>query len=198
MSEAMGQAKCKTPKYMHLFCEDCGVTIAERHTVQRWSTSDDIALIKLYPDFKAMPAAVSKELLVCIERCYKLRLHHPRKQWSDRENQVLRKVFKHYSKEEILCLLPGRAWHSIAMQASKLGVHRVRKRRGFSKTGIKLFDDIFARAQDLNFSLRDLDEEGGVRGYFTDLAPSPFVRIDAIEKVIEALGGELQIRWDDA
>ncbi len=58
---------------------------------------------------------------------------------------------------------------------------------------VELLRVVIKKARELNYSLRDLDEEVSMKGYFSSYEPSEWVRADAVIKAINAMGGELRI-----
>ncbi|HWK33518.1 MAG TPA: hypothetical protein VNR51_07545 [Hyphomicrobium sp.] len=90
---------------------------------------------------------------------------------------------------------PDLRWQQIAGKAKHMGLRR--PRRKLSATGHALVDCIRERAFDLRLSMVDLDAMAKTKKYFQKAAwQSGSLNRKALLRAIEALGGEVSIRWE--
>lgn len=91
-----------------------------------WSASEIQRLIHLYPKTrikdlaKEFPSRTKASLAV---KALSLDLFSA-KLWQSRENTILKKSFRHFSKKELTKLLPRRSWKAILAQGERLGLKR--------------------------------------------------------------------------
>jgi hypothetical protein len=89
---------------------------------------------------------------------------------------------------------PGMSWRQIAAKARHIGVRRMRRK--LNATGHPLIDMIRDRAFDLRLSMVDLDAMAGTKRYFQKSSwCNGRPNRKALLQAVEALGGEVSIRW---
>lgn len=84
--------------------------------------------------------------------------------WTDNELIRLRKVYPKGSRAEIMVALPGRTWIAIQRKAQKRKIRRAKQPE--PPTGIRILDQILARAEVLAYPLSELDELAKSGTYF--------------------------------
>jgi len=162
-----------------------------------WDHFEQSELSGHYPDYNAAlriivrrtrPAAHSKASRMGITR--------PRgRPWDYNEITRLRRMFPSANKAELLNAFPGRTWGAITSAAHKRHIYR--QPRSFVPSGDPLIDQILARAQQMKWSLRDLDAVCGRRGFFSERRWRSKGRARTLALAVRALGGHLRAKWNN-
>ncbi len=122
------------------------------------------------------------------------------RQWTGLDEIKLRRLWRNGTHDEIVIALPDRSWKSITSKARKLDLFRnFTVRRLLPKTDDPILAKIRARMIDRGFTSTDLQcvaglKRGCTRSWFTGCAEP---KLKNIIRAIEALGGELVIKWRD-
>lgn len=171
----------------------------EKGVYRGWTKEDDEILASFYPNFTRICELLPhRSRKYCAQRARRLGLNLLYARWSDQELKWLRKNYSTATWEEIFEYLPRRNKQAVARKACFHKIKRERLER--PPVGIYLIDEIRFRAKQLNFSMRDLDEEAGGGTYFQSkrAKASPIMlRISALEAAVKAMGGRIEIRWSD-
>ncbi len=120
------------------------------------------------------------------------------KYWTGLDEIKLKRLWRNSDKEKILEALPGRSWKAITSRANKLDLFRsTHVRYPFPKTDNVILDKIRIRMKERGFTATDLQVisslgRNSLRVWFkNDSQP----KLKSIEKAVEALDGELVIKW---
>lgn len=122
------------------------------------------------------------------------------KYWTGLDEIKLRRLWRNGTRDEIVTALPARSWKSITSKAGKLGLFRnFTVRQLVPETDVPILAQIRDRMLDRGFTSTDLQcvaglKRGGTRSWFTGRAEP---KLKNIIRAIEALDGELVIRWRD-
>lgn len=162
-----------------------------------WTDDEDLVCRIFYPDYFAICQILDTRSKKAIQtRCQKLGLTPPRQCWQWSARQQLRKLYPEAKKEEICKNFPGVNWQKIQSAARYYGYRR--KKKPYKITGVIPLDQSRRRCYDINWTMRDLDEEAGTKRYFqTRGYRSKHPNFKAINRGVTALGGRLEIRWDE-
>ncbi|UFW78788.1 MULTISPECIES: hypothetical protein [Rhizobium] len=105
-------------------------------------------------------------------------------------------MYPEASREEICATFPDIPWENIQAAARYYGYRRKKKR--YVITGIAANDQVRAFCYDLGWTMRDLDEESGTGRYFQrNGSRRKYPDFKAISKAVKALGGILEVRWQE-
>lgn len=162
-----------------------------------WTDEEDLVCRIFYPDYFAIRQILDTRSKKAIQtRCQKLGLVPPRQSWRWSARQQLRKLNPEARKEEICEVFPGVDWRKIQSAARYYGYRR--KKKPYKITGIISLDQSRSRCYDIGWTMRDFDEEAGTKRYFqTRGYRSKYPNFRAINRGVRALGGRLEIRWDE-
>ncbi len=171
-----------------------GVT-AKGHPL--WTKEEDAKVLRLYPDYKALRRTLRRRTYHALRaRAGKLGITKKRHTWTAAEASRIRRLYPRASKAELYAAFPGLRWHQIVGKAKHIKVRRQRK--PLSRTGFPIIDTVRDRATVLNYSMVDLDALARTRNYFQKAGwHSGRVNRRAVYKAIEALDGEVTIRWKE-
>lgn len=116
--------------------------------------------------------------------------------WTAREIAILRRLYPKGTREEICEAIPGVEWRKICVAARYYGFRRDKK--PYKITGIVANDQVRLRCYDIKWTMRDLDEECRTGRYFqTRGYRTKYPNFKHINRAVEWLGGQLEVRWDD-
>jgi len=154
-----------------------------------WTDEEDLICRIFYPDYFAIRQILDTRSKKAIQaRCQKLGLVPPRQSWQWSARQKLRKLHPEARKEEICEVFPGVGWRKIQSSACYYGYRR--KKKPYKITGFISLDQSRSCCYDINWAMRDLDEEAGTRRYFqTRGYRSIYPNFRAINRGVRALGG---------
>ncbi|MFC3072328.1 hypothetical protein [Shinella pollutisoli] len=162
-----------------------------------WAEEEDLICRLFHPDYFALYQILNGRSRIAIQaRCRKLGLVKPRQSWEWPARQKLRKLYPEASKEIICREFPGVDWRNIQAAARYYGYHR--KKKPYKITGVPALDQFRCRCYDVNWTMRDADEEAGTKRYFQTRGyrtKSPNFR--AISRGVLALGGHLEVKWNE-
>lgn len=159
-----------------------------------WTPVEDAILLDLYPDYSALVSSLPGRTRKAIERrADKLRISTPRRIWSAEE--FLRMAAPYRQGAPLSAILPLLCEKTVDQVYRKAGKCRIKRpKRRPRHTGLTIVDSIRQRAFDLNFTMRELDEETGKTCYFQN--PTS-LRWDRIARAIECLGGRPVIHFSE-
>ena len=173
---------------------------------RRWSVDEDALLCSTYPVggiASARDALPHKSVSSIIRRAKRLGIGRSgtgkMKYWTGADEMKLRRLWRNGSKDEIETVLPGRTWRAITSKARKLDLFRnFHVRRPLPETDDPILQAIRHRMQDRGFTATDLQEVAGLkrgvtRNWFSGNAQP---KITNIVRAVEALDGELVIKWN--
>lgn len=162
-----------------------------------WTDDEDLICRSFYPDYFAIYQILHTRSKKAIQsRCQKLGLVPTRQSWGWAARQTLRKLYPEASREEICRVFPSADWLKIQAAARYYGFRRVK--RPYKITGIPALDQFRSRCYDIKWTMRDADEEAGTRRYFqTRGYRTKYPNFKAISRGVRALGGHLEVRWDE-
>ena len=165
-----------------------------------WTADEDDVIRKLEGNLDQITEALPDRTRMAIRRRrIKLGLKSKTQvEWSAEDISKLRKLYPHAPREEICAKFPNRNWGSIKRTASYHGFSR---RRRLKPTGIPEMDMVRNRCFEIRWSMQDLDEEAGTGGFFYNhnwTKASERQTFWAFAQAVEALGGRLLIKWEDA
>ena len=174
---------------------------------RRWGVEEDRLLCSTYP---VGGVAAAQEVLPgrsessIIHRAQRLGLSRSgtgkMRHWTGLDEIKLRRLWRNGARDEIVTALPNRSWKSITSKARKLDLFRnFTVRRPLPKTDDPILAQIRARMIDRGFTSTDLQcvaglKRGCTRSWFNGHAEPKLKNID---RAIEALDGELVIKWRD-
>lgn len=162
-----------------------------------WTESEVAAVRQLYPDYRALVAALPNRTLEAIRcKAKKLDIVTNRHIWTAAEHSKLRMMYPGASQQSILASLPGLSWRQITdhAQRSRFG----RKKPPYRLTGWPLLDEVRLRCRDLDFTMADLDQMAGTKAYFRHQYWRKSRRRAslAVSKAVVALDGTLRAQWN--
>jgi hypothetical protein len=161
-------------------------------------TEMEIGLVRrLYPDYGKLVEALRGRSRKAIEiKAARLGVVQQRRGWTGAELVKLRRMYPVLSQRELVAEFSGRTWPAIIQRAHRSGLQK--NKRPYTTTGDATLDAIRARCFALKYTMSDLDEIAGTRGYFRgrDWYRGP-KGLNAIHRAVQALGGELRVSWED-
>ncbi|CAK06337.1 hypothetical protein ELG83_02505 [Rhizobium leguminosarum] len=162
-----------------------------------WTEIEDDFCRLLYFDHFALRQILRHRTARAIQaRCCELGFGRKYHRWGPLERQKLRKLYPEASREEICATFPDIPWENIQAAARYYGYRRKKKR--YVITGIAANDQVRAFCYDLGWIMRDLDEESGTGRYFQrNGSRRKYPDFKAISKAVKALGGILEVRWQE-
>lgn len=161
-----------------------------------WTRPEDELLTALYPDYQKAVAELGRSYFACRSRARYLGLTPVRFRWTAEMRSRLRKIYSTGSRQAIQAEFPTLDFDMVCAKARYFGFRR--QRRSFKRTGQLVLDQIRRRCFDLNLSMGDLDAMAGTGHYFLKAAwLTGGVNGKAIAKAVQALDGELSVRWRD-
>lgn len=163
-----------------------------------WTAREDALLARYYPNYFLLQIALPHRTHNARKiRAFALGLTKKRNRWTDAEKSWLLHNYEISPWKKILENIPNHSRQGILTKARELGLshHNSLEYSSKRKFDNNILEQIRRKADELRFTLQELDEEVGIPGYFTRFRPSSQIRIDAIEKALAAMGGELVIRW---
>jgi len=163
-----------------------------------WTSEDNEALKRLYPDYRAaLKAFPGRTLMALKKQAAELGIVRRRHIWTGAEITRLRKLAASGAsrKEMIAAFAPLRE----KQVTGAIEEYRLRRgRRPFKPTGHAALDVVRARCFALRLNMADLDAMARTGRYFTEQRwiRSHKVRLDYLARAIEALGGTYTITWE--
>lgn len=160
-----------------------------------WTKKEDDIVREFYPDYKVLRRKLRRRTYDAIKsRARTLNVAHRRHIWLASEVSRLRRLYPKADRLDILAAFPGLRWRQIAGKANHICVYRHRK--GLCRTGHPLIDHIRDRAFELNMSMVDLDAVARTKKYFQKAGwANGNLNRKALVRAVEALGGEVLVRW---
>jgi hypothetical protein len=160
-----------------------------------WTQREDAIVRALYPNYIALRRALRRRTYNGLRyRTRKLGIAKKRHVWLTTEESRLRRLYPKADRTELLTAFPGMRWTQIAAKARNIGARRMRRK--LNATGHPIIDTIRDRAFDLNLSMVDLDAMAGTKRYFQKASwCNGRLNRKALLRAVEALGGEVSIRW---
>jgi hypothetical protein len=163
---------------------------------REWEVDEICKVIKLYPDYDKMQAALPHRTYAALRNAAKqfaaVRKRHI---WTMKENTTLKRLWEAgAAKAELCATFPSVSYRAIKSHAvdMKLGRRGGRRLKEFDATAL---DKIRQRASDDGHTLVELDRLAGTGRYFQKsnrkIIPKHVV------KAIIALGGTWDIDWND-
>jgi len=165
---------------------------------QLWLPREDAIVLALYPDYRAMRKALRRRSIVALwHRARFLGIARRTHIWLTTEVSRLRRLFGTANRDDVLRAFPEMTWRQVEAKAHRLGLQRPRRKP--KATGHPMVDDVRLRAHQLNYSMADLDAVARSKRYFQkDAKYRASVNGQVLFRAIEALGGEVSIRWESA
>ncbi|WP_421405011.1 hypothetical protein [Agrobacterium fabrum] len=162
-----------------------------------WTDKEDFVCRIFYPDYFAICQVLDTRSKKAIQtRCQKLGLVPRKQSWEWSARQKLRKLYPEAGREEICRFFPGVEWQKIQSAARYYGYRR--KKKPYKITGVLALDQFRDRCYDTRWTMRDADEGAGTGRYFqTRGYRSKSPNFKAINRGVKALGGHLEVRWDE-
>ncbi|PSJ53652.1 hypothetical protein [Pseudaminobacter soli (ex Li et al. 2025)] len=161
-----------------------------------WTGAEDELCRQYGSNYEALRQKLphrSYEAIRC--RCRYLGLRPKLKMVTANELSRMRRLVPTASPQQLREAFPNRSLRQLRSVSRYHGI--TRKRPPFKRTGISAIDAIRDRCFELGYSMGDLDELAKTKGYFRKanwiLRGKPNYR--AIGRAVEALDGELTIRW---
>lgn len=163
-----------------------------------WS-EDEIEIVRhLAPDYdaicKLIPDRTRKAVRV---QASVLGKAHKRHCWTGAEVALLRKLYPNASRERLCESFPDVSWNAICMVARYHGFNRARK--PYVVTGVAPLDQIRTKCFEIHWTMADLDQAAGTKGYFSRAGwlGKHVINYKAIGRAIAALDGEVTAAWND-
>lgn len=164
-----------------------------------WTDEEEDVLRDHYPNYvKMMVLLPHRNQNALWRRCQKLRLKKTRRPWLASDVSKLRRLYRTEERSVIMAQLPGRSWFSIKVAASYYGLSKGAYYHRHRRTGKPMIDTILARIEELRWTLGDLDEASGTKGYFRSHSwrqCKPNMKM--VHLAVKALGGDLVVKWKD-
>lgn len=163
-----------------------------------WSEEEQSIVRRLYPDYRALSAALPNRSLAGIRyQALQLGITSYRHIWTASQHSRLRALYPQASREVIMKNLPGLSWQQIVSHAVRSGFRR--KKVPFLPTGSPLLDEIRAKCRQLDYTMGDLDELARTKPYFrrSNWRKTKRPSSAAVSKAVAALGGTLMVEWQD-
>ncbi|MHC5230569.1 hypothetical protein [Brucella sp. LJL56] len=150
-----------------------------------------------YPDYFAICQVLDTRSRKAVQtRCQKIGLVPKKLCWGWSAKQKLRKLYPEASREEICNAFPGVDWSKIQSAARYYNYRR--KKKPYKITGVLSLDQCRSRCYEVNWIMRDLDDEAGTGRYFqTRGYRCKYPNFKAISRGVSALGGRLEVRWEE-
>lgn len=159
-----------------------------------WTLKEDDLLRRYHPDYPAMMQALPLRTRNAIRgRVQVIGVARRYKAWTGPDVAKLRKHFPTASWNELLALFPGRTVSEIRAYAQR----RAFREKHYAQTGYPIIDAIRERAKLRRWSMPDLDEIANTNGYFAKCRWQKTRTAKYIFRAIEALDGEIAIKWRD-
>ena len=160
-----------------------------------WTPREDAVVRLLYPDYVALRRSLRRRTYNGLRyRTRTLGIAKKRHVWLTTEEARLRRLYPKVDRSELLLAFPGMTWQQIVSKARRIGVWRMRRK--LNPTGHPLIDMIRDRAFDLRLSMVDLDAMAGTKRYFQTASwRKGRPNRKALLQAVDALGGEVSIRW---
>jgi hypothetical protein len=161
-----------------------------------WTDQED-KIVRSFPrDYKVLcPILKGRTLSAIKNRTSLFGLGKKPHYWTGSDVSTLRKLYRYSPKAELMTAFPGVSWTAICGKAEKLQF--ARKRRRPQSVDNPVLDAIRDRAFQYNWSLRNLDEFAGTKGYFRYLRDCNCIpKKRYILKAIKALDGHLSVNAD--
>ncbi|TLX12293.1 hypothetical protein [Rhizobium sp. MHM7A] len=161
-----------------------------------WSEEEDLICRLFHPDYFALRQILCNRTDRAIQaRCRKLGLVRPRQSWEWLARQKLRKLYPEATYDELCAAFPDRDLQNIQAAARYYGFKR--KKKPYKITGVVSLDQFRSRCYDVQWTMRDADEEAGTKRYFqTRGYRSKYPNFKAISRGVKALGGHMEVQWD--
>jgi hypothetical protein len=157
-----------------------------------WANWEVDPVLGLYPDYGSIfPRLTRRTKPATYSKAGRLGITKPRgKEWSD-PNEVWRlRIYSTGTVEEVLAAFPSRTYGAIAHAARKRGFRR--PPRPLKPSGIRIVDQILARARSTGWKLEELDAACRGKGYFRGRRwrskPDPYMH----RRAVEVLGGQVR------
>jgi len=162
-----------------------------------WTDDEDRVCRFFYPDYIAICQVLDTRSRKAIQaRCQKLGLVPKKLCWGWSAKQKLRRFYPEATKEEICSAFPGVEWGKIQAAARYYSYRR--KKKPYKITGVLSLDQCRSRCYEMNWIMRDLDDEAGTGRYFqTRGYRCDYPNFKAISRAVRALGGRLEVRWEE-
>lgn len=162
-----------------------------------WTEEEDWLCRLFHPDYFALRQILYTRSERAIKaRCRTLGLARRHRSWGPLDKQKLRKLYPGATKAELLEAFPGASWTSIQSAARYYGYRR--KKRPYKITGVVALDQIRSYCYDTHRTMRDADEDAGTKRYFqTRGYRTTYPNFRAIHRFVKALGGHLEVMWDE-
>ncbi|MEF3133028.1 hypothetical protein OS035_16340 [Rhizobium sp. 268] len=160
-----------------------------------WS-EDEIEIVRhLAPDYDAICKLIPHRTRRAIRaQASVLGRAHKRHRWTGAEVALLRRLYPNASREKLCESFPGVSWRAICAVARYHGFRRARK--PYVLTGVTPLDDIRAKCFEIHWTMADLDEAAGTKGYFARARwGRKTVNYKAIGRAIQSLDGVINIQW---
>jgi hypothetical protein len=159
-----------------------------------WSSAEIGVLVRFYPDYRRICAALSRRSLCAIRsKAARLRITRPLRIWSDHDLGYLKVHYRRGTPmPEILTLFPGKTAKQIWGRAAYSGWRRPRMPPKLRN--IKPYDAVRTRAFALRLTMRDLAFLSKTRTYF--LRQPSRANWRKIGKAASMLDGHLSIVWE--
>lgn len=141
-----------------------GVTPNGHPLWQAWEVSP---VVEMYPRYGSIfPVLQRRTKPAVYGKAGRLGITRPKaREWDENEIPRLRKLYPAGTRAEIEAAFPGRSYSAVAKAANARGIYRAKKQR--PPTGIRLLDQLLARARSEGYTMKDLDAMSRTKGYFT-------------------------------
>jgi hypothetical protein len=159
-----------------------------------WSSAEIGVLVRFYPDYRRICAALSRRSLRAIRsKAARLRITRPLRIWSDHDLTHLKVHYRRGTPmREILTLFPGKTAKQIWRRAAYSGWRRPRMPPKLRN--IEPYDAVRTRAFALRLTMRDLAFLSRTRTYF--LRQPSRANWRKIDKAASMLDGHMSIVWE--
>lgn len=164
-----------------------------------WRQEDDDVCRSLYPDYKALSAALPDRSRKALEfRCWRLKITRRNRILTEEEERRFRKIYRSGTQKDLYEGFPDLTAAQLYDFGRRRGLKRPRLQ--WVRTGDKLLDDLRDECWRLGITMADLDEFTRTSNrYFAQhrWCRSP-VRHDFVLRAIREMGGKLisgQVEW---
>lgn len=162
-----------------------------------WTPEEDEVCMKYGTDYKILVRKLPHRSYHALRaRCQKLGLRPKRSLATASELSKLRRLAPTANAAALREAFPSRTLQQVKYLCRYYGIRRTPQR--FKSTGYPILDAIRARCFELRYSMVDLDAIAKTKSYFQKANwHANGLNYNAVCKAIDALDGELAVRWRD-
>ncbi|RWD23040.1 hypothetical protein [Mesorhizobium sp.] len=164
-----------------------------------WRQEDDDVCRSLYPDYKALSAALpNRSMAALVTRCRRLKITRRLRIFTEEEERRFRKLYRSGTQQELCEAFPDVTLDRLRDRARRRGLKRPRVQ--YLRAGDNLLDELRDECWRLGITMIDLDEfTRSSKRYFAARrwCRSP-IRYDIVLDAVREMGGKVtsgRIEW---